>query len=33
MINEVDKSNKGYIEYNDFERAIAYYKKLDEETG
>ncbi|EAS05296.1 dynein 18 kDa light chain (macronuclear) [Tetrahymena thermophila SB210] len=32
MISEVDKTNKGYIEFNDFMRAIAYYKMLEKES-
>ena len=29
MIAEVDQSNKGYIEYKDFIKAIAYYKVIE----
>ena len=32
MIAEIDTTNKGYIEYHDFLKAIAYYKLLESEN-
>ena len=32
MISEIDKTNKGFIEFKDFIKAIAYYKVIESEN-